>query len=298
MSLGYPFIVSVIIPAARIRLVPELIERLCQQTIGYENMEIIIVCNEGESLAITIDKICFIPVAKTTNAPTRRNIGMDAARGEIFLFLDDDCLPLPNLVERHLDWHHQDRKIVGGSVTFTTDSYLQLADNVSAFHDLLTFTAKGERPYLVTANMSVHRSVVEKVGFMRTDLDRADDLEWTARFRKHGYSLFFDPQAIVIHDPPRTSWQTVWQHWITDAPDTIRVRLQYAQLLQTPRLANYRSIFLWGAPAVALWATWRTFSHAETRHRFWHTLPMVYLTKIAWCLSAFAHFPSNGESQV
>jgi hypothetical protein len=59
-------------------------------------------------------------------------------------------------------------------------------------------------------------------------------------------------------------------------------------------MAKYRSVFLWGAPLVAAWATARNFGHPEMLRRYWHTLPMVYLTKLAWCWGAFRDFPGKG----
>lgn len=128
---------------------------------------------------------------------------------------------------------------------------------------------------------------------MEARKNRAEDLEWTVRFRMLGYRLYFEPRAVIFHDPPRDTWSAVWGHWTGDAHDTLRVRLRYADLLQTPRLARYRPIFLWGAPLVAAWATARTFGHSDVLRRYWHTLPVVYLTKLAWCWGAFRDFPEE-----
>lgn len=285
--------ISIIIPAARKERLPQILDALAVQQVETATIEIWIVCNEGDQEHIfpLAANTHLLPIASTAKAPERRNAGMSAAIGNIFLFLDDDCVPMPGLIQRHLYWQRQGYVVVGGAVTFPSHSYLQLADNVSAFHDLLPFTQAGLRPYLVTANMSVQRGVVDDVGTMCPDLARADDLEWTVRFRAHGYSLYFDPQAVVLHLPPRHTWHALWQHWTSDAPDTIRVRLAWAAMLHTPSLAFHRAIFLWGLPFVALWATKHTFNHRQTRQLYWHTLPIVYLTKMAWCLSAYKHYP-------
>ena len=289
-----PQSISIIIPAARSEMLSQILDALAQQRGETAVIETWIVCNEDKlsMMPQTSDPtVRLLPVASNMKAPARRNAGMNVAQGDIFLFLDDDCIPTSGLIQRHLHGHQQGKSVLGGSVIFPKRPYLQLADNVSAFHDLLPFTQAGIRPYLVTANMSVQRHVVEDVGPMCPDLARADDLEWTARFRAHGYCLHFDPQAAVWHLPPRHTWQALWQHWVGDAPDTIRVRLACATMLKTPSLASHRPIFLWGMPLIALWATARTFNHWQTWQQYWHTLPVVYLTKMAWCLSAYKHFP-------
>jgi GT2 family glycosyltransferase len=216
---------------------------------------------------------------------------MKLAEGAIFLFLDDDCVPRANWIEQHLYRQSQGESIVGGAVEFGRESYLQLADNLSAFHDLLPYTSPGYRTYLATANLSIHHSVVADIGEMDTSQIRSEDLEWTARMRSRGYKLYFDPSAVVYHDPNRYSLKPFIQHWVNDAPGTLRVRLRYSDLLGTPALARYRAAYLWGAPFVAGWATLRTFSHPQSVRRYWHTIPMVYLTKLIWCLSAFRDFP-------
>jgi GT2 family glycosyltransferase len=236
----------------------------------------------------------FIPSDEPNHfASDKRNLGMRLAQGEVLLFLDDDCIPRPDWIERHLARQARGERVVGGAVEFPKGSYLQLADNLSAFHFMTPYTAQGYRTYLCTANLSVHRSVVAHIGEMAPHQNRADDLEWTLRMRARGYRLYFDPRTIVLHDPPRHSFASVWRHWTQDAPPTLRVRLRYAGLLKTPRLAKYRAAYLWGAPLVAAWATARVFSHRQSLISYWHTLPLVYLTKLAWCWSAYRNFPNR-----
>jgi GT2 family glycosyltransferase len=181
--------------------------------------------------------------------------------------------------------------VVGGAVTFAARPYLQLGDNLSAYHDLLPFMPAGPRPYLSAANLSIRRTVVEHAGVMGEHFRRAEDLDWSARLRALGYQLYFEPHALVWHTPLRRTIHAVWRHWTDDAHDTLQVRLHHTHLLQTPALARHRHIFLWGAPLVALWATARTFAHPRIVAQYWHTLPLVYLTKLAWCWGAFRHFP-------
>ena len=284
---------SVIIPNTNSLLIRKILCALRDQTVDLSEAEILVVGADEPGLVAEDKLVRFIPTGQSACASDKRNLGMQKARGDIFLFLDDDCIPARDWIERHLNRHERGEQVVGGAVTFGTRNYLQLADNVSAFHDLLPCTTKGLRPYLSTVNLSINRAVVEKAGKMEARKNRAEDLEWTARFRAQGYRLYFEPRAVIFHDPPRNTWPTVWRHWTGDAHDTLRVRLRYAHLLQTPRLARHRSIFLWGAPLVAAWATARTFDHFEILWQYWYTLPLVYLTKVAWCWGAFVNFPGK-----
>lgn len=288
---------SIILPNWNSLLIGDILCALRRQILDGPTAEILVIGSDAPGLVTEDAAVRFIPHPGSTGGAGDRNIGLREARGQLLLFLDHDCLPAPDWLECHLYRHAHGEQVVGGAVTFGSRNYLQLADNVSAYHDLLPFTAAGPRPYLSTANLSVSRAVVETTGAMETHLKRAEDLEWTARMRALGYTLYFDPRAVVWHDPPRCTFPAVWRHWTGDAHDTLSVRLRYARLLQTPRLARHRGLFLWGAPLVAAWATARTFGHRRTLAQYGHTLPLVYLTKLAWCWGAFKTFPSeSGKS--
>lgn len=283
---------SVIIPDTDSIRMGIILAALREQTSDLSLGEILVVGSDRPGLVQSDDLVRFIPTdERNACASDKRNLGMRAAQGRIFLFLDDDCIPRRDWIERHLSRQAAGEPVVGGSVELAGRNYLQLADNLSAFHFITPYTAAGYRTYLCTSNLSVHRSVIARAGEMIPHKNRADDLEWTTRFRMYGYRLYFDPQAIVLHDPQRCSLASVWRHWLVDAPETLRVRLRYADLLGTPRLAHRRAMYLWGAPFVAAWATARAFAHWQTIRSYWHTLPLVYLTKLLWCWSAYRHFP-------
>lgn len=284
--------VSVIIPNTNSPRIGDILHRLRHQTIDMSEAEVLVVGVDNPGLVKQDALVRFVPTPPTY-ASQKRNIGMQLAQGDIFLFLDDDCLPTAHWIASHLTRHGQGEQVVGGSVTFGTRHYLQLADNVSAFHDLLPFMNEGPSSYLAAANLSVRRAVAQQVGPMEEQLRRAEDLEWTVRCRRFGYQLYFEPRALVYHDPARHTLPAVWRHWWGDASDTLHVRLRYQQLLQTPELSKNRWVFLWGAPLIAAWATARIFQHPGIARRYWHTLPLVYLTKMAWCWGAYTGFPSE-----
>jgi len=285
---------SIIIPNTNSPKLEEIIETLLPQVNKIPGGEILIIGSHYKNLSYQQSNLFLIPTSPQKNyASDKRNLGMKRAKGDIYLFLDDDCIPKSNWLSLHIEAHEKGQKIVGGAVTFSIKNYLQLADNVSAFHDLLPFTPRGYRQYLSTSNLSVEKSVVEKAGFMECNKNRAEDLEWTVRFRSVGYKLFFDPDIVVHHDPERNSFSALWHHWSIDAPHTLRIRLSYKDLLKTPSVAKFRPIYFWGSPIIALWAAARTFNNPKSLVLYWHTIPIVFLTKLVWCWSAYNNFPKE-----
>lgn len=283
---------SIIIPCTDSLVIPSILDALHRQIEEPDHTEILVVGSDQSKLVGSTGMVRFLPTGSTlTCASDKRNLGMLSARGEYFLFLDDDCIPDPAWSTELLYHLVQGKAIVGGSVRFSRKNYLQMADNLSAFHDVLPYTESGYRPYLMTANLGLHRRVIEQVGLMQPGKNRADDLEWTQRMRAKGYNLYFEPRASILHDPPRRDFRSVWKHWTSDAPDTLEVRLRYAAFLHTPRLASQRHLYLWGAPVIAAWATARTYAHWRSWYHYAHALPAVYLTKLAWCWSAYSNFP-------
>jgi GT2 family glycosyltransferase len=283
---------SIIIPHTKSNLLNQIIDALMDQTVDMVEGEILIVGEKSLRSIACNSVLRFVKVGEENRfASDKRNIGMGFAQGEIFLFLDDDCIPRKNWAARHLYQHSQGKVVVGGAVEFSRQNYWQLADNISAFHGIMSYTERGYRPYLYTTNLSVRRCVVESAGLMEPHRNRAEDLEWTARFRALGYPLYFEPGAVVVHNPDRLNLASVNEHWMVDAPATLRIRLKYAKLLNTPHLAKYRDLFLWGSPFIAAWATMRVFSHPHSLWKYWCTLPAVYWTKLVWCWSAYRNFP-------
>jgi len=285
---------SIIIPDTDSSRMGLILRALKDQAPGLWEGEVLVVGSDRPGLVQEDAVVRFVPTgAEASCASDKRNLGMTLAQGELFLFLDDDCIPEAGWLQGHLQRQAQGEAAVGGAVRLAQRNYWQLADNLSAFHELLPHTRRGYRNYLCTSNLSLRRSIVEQVGMMPPQRNRADDLEWTARMRRLGIPLYFEPRAVVLHDPDRCTPEAVWRHWQADAPETLRVRLEYARELRTPPLARCRTMYLWGAPFVAAWATVRTFAHPLSLWRYGHTLPLVFLTKLIWCWSAYQHFPGR-----
>ncbi len=145
-----------------------------------------------------------------------RNRALAQARGDVILFLDDDVLPLPGLVERHLAVHRSDSNaVVIGPMLPPSDGGMPAWLRWEAVTLKKQYDAIARGDYqptprqFYTANASVRRVHALAVGGFDETFKRAEDVEFAYRLADHQLRFSFLPEAAVIHDPQRT-----WQGWL------------------------------------------------------------------------------------
>lgn len=202
------------------------VDSVRQQTLPAK--DIIIVIDHNPSLAklarTVFDEEVLVENNLTRGLSGARNCGIEAAKGKIVAFLDDDALADPNWLEVLVS-HYQDPKIigVGGKIEpmylrgrpawFPEEfdwvvgcTYRGLPETVAAVRNL------------IGCNMSFRRDVLEFTGGFQTGLGRigeypAGDEETELCIRSSqkisGGVLLYDPAARVCHRvaPERASWR-------------------------------------------------------------------------------------------
>jgi glycosyltransferase involved in cell wall biosynthesis len=279
--------VSVIIPNTDSLLIGDILRALRAQRTDLSQVEVLVVGTDAPGLVQEDRLVRFIPTEHTACASDKRNRGMQEAQGEIFMFLDDDCIHWPDWIARHLNRHRQGECIVGGALALQSRNYLQLADNLAVCYEFLPFMAEGKNKALSVANLSIQRPAVQHGGMFASHLKVGEDSEWLLRLRSYNYSLFFEPRAVAIHARSRT-WNQIMRRWMNNGFYSIHCYRYLHNRASSPitYASHHRWLFLWGAPLVAAWLTIRTFQHPQTQALLWHTLPAVYLLKLLWSFGA------------
>lgn len=135
-----------------------------------------------------------------------RNAGIDAAIGDVLIFIDDDCYPQPTFVD---DWmvtfENINIQFAGGrillfdstdaAVTIQTQSYITNFDSGM-------FVPPG---FLHGANMAIRRNALEKFGGFDvnlgagTEAKAGEDTEIIQRICSAGGEGIYDPRPTVYH---------------------------------------------------------------------------------------------------
>lgn len=201
--------VSVIIPVYNGRKhIERCLNSITNQDYPSENFEVIVVDNG--SVDGTCELVKQYPVILTSCAikgpSAARNHGAKHASGDIFLFMDSDCLADTSLISEHVQGHmkaeHQSTgvAVIGGSITGEITNFWSLCDDFccwNASHPKL----KGRYAfsYWPTANISIRRNVFEELGGFNQELFSAEDVEFGLRVKKSGSKIYFEPAAKVRH---------------------------------------------------------------------------------------------------
>lgn len=172
----------------------------------YPNLELILVNDGGDDRVNQI--VALYDAVKLHSIEHRglsvaRNIGAEAATGDIFVYTDDDCIVEPDWLTWIVKGFEKGENIgcVGGpNIPPLPQSATQariIAAPGGPVHVLLTDT---EAEHLPGCNIAVRRDVFEKIGGFNPIFRTAgDDVDFCWRITDAGYDLGFVAAAFVWH---------------------------------------------------------------------------------------------------
>jgi glycosyltransferase involved in cell wall biosynthesis len=278
---------SIIIPSLNSPILDQVIASILAQNQSQIIREVVVVGKDDAGLLPIHPLVRFIDTRDAVAPATARNIGIQASSGELVCFLDSDCVAQGNWLEEHMTAHEVGHPIVGGSVLPEGDGFWQRSYNLAMFNDYYPSARPGPRQFLPTLNLSVERWLIDKVGLLNEELPRSQDLEWTTRMYRSGHQPFFWPGAIINHRHNRDSLVKIWHDCARSGYYASQVRWQYRDTLNSPPLLARPRMMRILSPVIAAWVTLRIiFLQPGTIAKNWTSLPIIYLSKIAWCWGA------------
>lgn len=197
---------SVVIPCSRPAGAQPLLAALLRQTLPADTYEIIIVvpCNVGK-LPISDARLMVIETTKLFPPGHMRNIGAKAARADLFCFIDDDCVPPPDWLER-MSWDLESDTAIGLAgcrIKGDPPTFWNRCADFSLFPD---YQSRSHECFgLGSAAIVARRAAIEEVGGFDNDLMASEDWDLSLSVRSLGWKLFFNPDVEVLHRHGRGS---------------------------------------------------------------------------------------------
>ncbi len=158
---------------------------------------------------------------KNSGPAVTRNKGIDAAKGEIIVFTDSDCVPendwLENMVKRF-----EDRSIDAVMGNTKIHKSTILGDSISAlgfpgganagFERLWKVDENGFTDHITSCNFASRKQTFRRYGVFDESFPLAggEDSEIGYRWAKKGVKLKYAIEALVYHEP-RTSFISFWK---------------------------------------------------------------------------------------
>ncbi|MDW8072525.1 MAG: glycosyltransferase, partial [Anaerolineae bacterium] len=234
---------------------------------GAQHYEVIVVDDGStdESAEIALRLGARVIRQPHRGAAAARNTGIAAARGEIVLFTDADCIPTPDWIAQMI------RPLADLAVDGVKGAYRTTQSNLIARFVQLEYADRYDRAincetidFVDTYAAAYRRSVLLAAGGFDERFPGAavEDVELSYRLAAQGHRLVFNPRAIVYHAHPTTVWhylrrKAIYGYW--RVPVYARYPDKTAGDTHTPPLLKWQL----GLAAVTLillpfggWSTW------------------------------------------
>lgn len=180
--------------------------------------------NEAEVLQLRYPETLCIRSEINRGFSGGNNIGIQAAKGNYLLFLNNDTYVTDDSLHFLREMLDSKPEIGGAGpkikfafspqhiqfAGYTPLSAITLRNNLIGFDekDRGQYNTPAATPYLHGAAMMIKKEVIERVGMMpEIYFLYYEELDWCTRITDKGYELWYEPRATVFHQESRTTGQ-------------------------------------------------------------------------------------------
>lgn len=196
----------------------------------------------------------YITITEKQGIPFNRNQGIQQARGDIIVFIDDDCWVQERWLESLVGPLLSDRALlaVTGGTRVPASNFL--GDSIAAlgfpgggslgFEKVWKVSAEGLTNHLSVGNCALRREIFERVGcFDESMKSGAEDTEFSYRLEKAGMAVKYVPKGYAYHEA-RTTW-TEFMRW-----QLRRGRANYHFRKKVGKVGEFITLRMWSAKNV------------------------------------------------
>jgi len=167
--------------------------------------------NSSASLPPMLVKVKHFTIPKKQGIPFNRNKGIEFAKGEFIVFIDDDCwvqeqwlqaLVAPLLQDQTIHAVTSGTKIPPSNFVGNCISALGFPGGGSlGFTKVWKVNQDGFTDHLAAGNCALRRSLFDKVGRFDEDMKYgAEDAEFSHRLTKEGIKIKYVPEGYAFHE--------------------------------------------------------------------------------------------------
>ena len=201
---GDPPFVTVVVPVRNGEgMIGDCIASLLAGDYPVERREILVVDNassDGTAEVIRRHPVTYLhePRRGVSNA---RNRGIAEGRGEVFAFIDGDCVADPSwLTELVRPFADPEVGCVAGELRHAPASTLAERQSTRLLGAWQRYAVNSNPPYAITANAAYRASIFERIGPFDPRMPRAQDVELGLRFSERSeLKLAYGERAVVHH---------------------------------------------------------------------------------------------------
>lgn len=179
-----------------------------------------IVVDDGSNALLQPVVACFFDMldgtllTQTNAGPAAaRNTGAERAKGEFLVFIDDDCTPFPDWLQKLAKRFAETPDHAIGGQTLNAlyeDPYSSASQNLINAGYAYYNPIPSQASFFASNNLTVPAAHFHSIGGFDITFKTSEDRDFCDRWRHHGFQMTYAPEILIYHCHP-LSFRAFWR---------------------------------------------------------------------------------------